>query len=96
LARIRAEAERTGALAAYDLLRAEAARAGQAAEETKELLAGAAASYQLGESGLTDLLDTLRAALAARITALEVREAALAAHRDLEAATGRPFTGDLP
>jgi outer membrane protein TolC len=96
LARIRAEAERAGTLAAYGLLQAEAARAGQAAEETKELLAGAAASYQLGESGLTDLLDTLRAALSARIAALEIREAALAAQRDLEAATGRPFTGGLP
>jgi outer membrane protein TolC len=96
LARLRAEAERAGALAAYDILRAEASRTGLAAEETKELLAGAAVSYQLGESGLTDLLDTLRAALAARIADSEIREAALAAQRDLEAATGRPFTGDLP
>jgi outer membrane protein, heavy metal efflux system len=96
LARVRAQAERAGALAAFDRLRAEAAEAGRAAAQTGDLLAGAAASYQLGESGLTDLLDTLRAALAARITALEVREAALDAQRDLEAATGRPLTGDMP
>ncbi|HEX7181414.1 MAG TPA: TolC family protein, partial [Thermoanaerobaculia bacterium] len=61
-----------------------------------DLLAGASAAYQLGESGLTDFLDTVRAALAARITALEVREAAWAAQRDLEAAAGRPLSGDLP
>lgn len=96
LARNRARAERAGALAAYDRLRTEAAEAGRVAAGTGDLLAGASAAYQLGESGLTDLLDTLRAALAARITALEVREAALAAHRDLEAATGRPLSGDLP
>ncbi len=96
LARVRARAERAGALAAYERLRAEAAEAERAAGETGGLLTGAATAYQLGESGLTDLLDTLRAALAARITALEVREAALAAQRDLEAATGRPLSGDLP
>jgi len=96
LARVRAQAERAGALAAFGLLRVEAAEADRAAAQTVDLLAGASASYQLGESGLTDLLDTLRAALAARITALEIREAALDAQRDLEAATGRPLTGDLP
>ncbi|HET9225748.1 MAG TPA: TolC family protein [Thermoanaerobaculia bacterium] len=96
LARVRAQAERAGALAAFDLLRTEAAEADRAAAETVDLLTGASASYQLGESGLTDLLDTLRAALAARIAALEIREAALDAQRDLEAATGRPLTGDLP
>jgi outer membrane protein TolC len=107
LARVRAQAERAGALAAFDLLRNEAAEADRAAAETAGLLTGASASYQLGESGLTDLLDTLRAALAARIAALEVREAAVDAQRDLEAAvgrplpgdqaaTGRPLTGDLP
>lgn len=96
LARTRAAAESAGALAAYERLRTEAAAAGHAIAETEEMLTGAAAAYQLGESGLTDFLDTLRAALTARIAALEIREAALAAQRDLEAATGRPLTGDLP
>ena len=96
LARVRAQAERAGALAAFERLRTEAAEADRAAAETGDLLAGASASYQLGESGLTDFLDTLRAALSARITALEVREAAAEAQRDLEAAAGRPLTGDLP
>jgi cobalt-zinc-cadmium efflux system outer membrane protein len=96
LARTRAQAEQAGALAAYDRLRTEAAAADRSAAEAGELLTGAAAAYQLGESGLTDFLDTLRAALAARIAALEMREAALTTQRELEAATGRPLTGDLP
>lgn len=96
LARARAVAEQAGALAAYDRLRTAAAEADQAAAGTADLLTGATAAYQLGESGLTDLLDTLRAALVARITALEVREAAAAAQRDLEAAAGRPLSGDQP
>ncbi len=96
LARVRAQAERAGALAAYERLRTEAAEADRVISGTGDLLAGASAAYQLGESGLTDLLDTLRAALAARMTVLEVREAALAAQRDLEAAIGRPLSGDLP
>jgi outer membrane protein TolC len=96
LARTRAAAESAGALAAYERLRAEASAAGSAIGETEEMLTGAAAAYQLGESGLTDFLDTLRAVLAARIAALEIREAALAAQRDLEAATGRPLPGDMP
>lgn len=96
LARVRAQAEWAGALAAYERLRTEAAGADRVISGTGDLLAGAAAAYQLGESGLTDLLDTLRAALAARMTVLDVREAALAAQRDLEAAIGRPLSGDLP
>lgn len=96
LARLRAQAERTGTLAAYERLRAEAAAAERAAADTGGLLAGAAAAYQLGESGLTDFLDTLRAALAARTAALDIREAATNLQRDLEAATGRPLSGDLP
>lgn len=96
LARRRAEAERAGALAAYERLLAESAEAERAAAQTDEVLAGATAAYGLGESTLTDLLDTLRATLAARLAALELREATLAAERDLEAAAGRPLTGDLP
>jgi cobalt-zinc-cadmium efflux system outer membrane protein len=99
LARARAEAERAGALAAFARLHGEAAEAERAAAETEGLLTGAAAAYRLGESGLTDFLDALRAALAVRETALELQEAALAAHRNLEAAAGRPLTspaGGLP
>lgn len=96
LARTRAVAESAGARAAYERLLAEAEATDRSLAETDDMLTGATAAYQLGESGLTDFLDTLRAALAARIAALEIREAALSAQRDLEAATGRPLTGDLP
>jgi outer membrane protein TolC len=96
LAQTRAAAESAGARAAHERLLAEVTAAERSLAETDEMLTGAAAAYQLGESGLTDFLDTLRAALAARIAILEIREAALAAQRDLEAATGRPLTGDLP
>jgi outer membrane protein TolC len=98
LARGRVEAERAGALAAYARLRSEADEAAQAAAEGDATLTGAAAAYQAGESGLTDFLDAVRAVLAIRETALEIQQAALAAHRDLEAAAGRPLTsepGDL-
>lgn len=96
LFRARAEAERSGALAAFRLLVAEAGAAERAAGGVNDLVTGAAASYQLGEAGLTDFLDTLRAALAARLSALEIREAAWAAQRQLESASGRPLLGELP
>jgi outer membrane protein, heavy metal efflux system len=101
LARTRAEAERAGAAAALERLRAEASGAAQAAKAAEEALAGAEAAYRLGEAGLTDFLDTLRSALEARATALEIREAVAAAERELEAAAGRPLDptsspGDLP
>lgn len=101
LARARAEAQRAGALAAFERLLAEAAGAAGAATAAEEALAGAEAAYRLGEAGLTDFLDTLRSALEARTTALEIREAIAAAERELEAAAGRPLDstsspGDLP
>jgi len=40
----------------------------------------------------TDLLETLRSALEARLAVLDLHSAALAAHRDLELAAGRPLT----
>jgi outer membrane protein TolC len=96
LLRSRTGAQSAGALAAYHRLVAEAGAAERAAGSTPDLVTGAAAAFQLGETGLTDFLDTLRAALAARLTALEVREAAWAAQRDLEAANGRPLLGEMP
>ncbi len=96
LARARASAESFAAREAYLRLRAEALAAERTAEETGDLLAGATAAYSQGESSLTDLLDAFRAGLGARLSALELTGAALAAHRDLEAAAGRPLPGDLP
>ncbi|HSK78914.1 MAG TPA: TolC family protein, partial [Thermoanaerobaculia bacterium] len=77
-------------LAAFERLLAEAGGAAGAATAAEEALAGAEAAYRLGEAGLTDFLDTLRSALEARTTALEIREAVAAAERDLSA------LGDLP
>jgi outer membrane protein TolC len=53
----------------------------------------ATAAFRAGESSLTDLLDGLRAASAARLGEIDLREQALAAHRELEAALGRPLVG---
>jgi outer membrane protein TolC len=92
VAQARAHAELGGIRTAFERLRTAAEDATRAAADTDKILAAAAASYRLGESGLTDLLDTLRAALGIRITAVEAEAAALAAHRDLELAVGRPLT----
>ena len=94
LARARGNAHRTGALAAYERLRAEVARAESVAESTGPLLHAAETAFQLGESGLSDLLDTLRAGLGARLTAVDLRALASAARRDLEAALGRSLEGE--
>ncbi len=99
LGRSRAEAGLAGTLAAYERLRAEAELAAQATSSTAEIVDRSSTAYQLGESSLTDFLDSLRAAVAVQIAVLEVREATLAMHRDLEAAFGQPLTpnpGDLP
>lgn len=95
LGRRRALAERDGALAAYRGLYSENQRVSQATAELETLTAGAEAAYGAGEADLTDLLDTLRATFAARLAALETREAALAAARALEAALGSTLTADL-
>lgn len=101
LAARRAAAERAGARAAYEGLVRAATQAATSAEEAVAVEAGAATAFRLGESGVTELLDAFRAAAGARTTAAELRAAALAAHRGLEAATGRPLplaetSGDQP
>ena len=54
----------------------------------------ATAAYRAGEAALTDLLDTLRAGHDARLGEPSTCvEQALAAHRDLEVALGRPLDG---
>ncbi len=64
----------------------------EAAESAYAVLRDAAtAAYDLGEADTTDLLATLRSVLRARLTALELHADALAAHRALEIAAGRPL-----
>jgi len=87
----RARAELEGAHAAYGRLRATALETAGAVEGTDIVIEGTAASYRLGEASVTDLLETLGSVLASRVAALELYDAALAAHRNLEAAAGRPL-----
>jgi cobalt-zinc-cadmium efflux system outer membrane protein len=93
LARSRVAAEVEGGLAAYRSLLASAREARQAADESGLVIDAATTSYRAGEATLTDLLDALRTAFAARVRELEIRASALEAHRALEAALGQPLSG---
>ena len=84
-----ARAELESARASYGLLREAAGSAIEALEDMDRVIESTMASFRLGESRLTDLLETLRSVLAARIAALDLYESALQAHRDLEVAAGR-------
>jgi outer membrane protein TolC len=91
LATRRANADAEAAPAAYAVLRDAAMTAAGALEDGERLIESATAAYDLGEADTTDLLETLRAVLRARLTALELHADALAAHRALEIAAGRPL-----
>jgi outer membrane protein TolC len=93
LQRARVSAEIEGGLAAYRTLLAGARDASRASEESDRVITAATAAYRAGESSLTDLLDSLRATLATRMAEIDLRERALQAHRELEAALGRPLVG---
>ncbi len=90
-ARVAGEVE--GGLNAYRALFASARGAREVAGETDQAIEAATAAFRAGEAGLTDLLETLRSAFAARLRAIDSRAEALEAHRDLEAVLGRPLTG---
>jgi outer membrane protein TolC len=83
------EAERAGAVAAYRLLAVATAEVAVSLEGNEKMLAGAVAAFHHGEASLTDLLETLRSMAESEMTALDLQEAALAAHRDLESLAGR-------
>ena len=87
-----AKSELAAAEAAYTELRRSALFAQEALAGLGNVVRAASAAYEHGESSVTDLLDTLRAVLDARLSALELYLAALEAHRDLEFATGRSLT----
>jgi cobalt-zinc-cadmium efflux system outer membrane protein len=94
LSRATAEADTALAAAAltYRALSSDARRLEQNEPGLDSLIGAATAAYRLGEADLTDYLDALRAALAARLRSIDVTEAALAAHRALEVAAGRPLS----
>lgn len=89
-ARVAAEVE--GGLESYRVLFAAARDAREVADGADQVVEAATAAFRAAESGLTDLLDTLRSVFAARLRAIDARGQALEAHRDLEAVLGRPLT----
>ena len=93
MARARAAGRVDGGLAAYRVLFASAGEARDAAREIDRVIEAATAAFRAGEAGLTDLLETLRSAVAARLREIDARAQALGVHRDLEAVLGRPLPG---
>jgi cobalt-zinc-cadmium efflux system outer membrane protein len=92
VATTRAQARLAGALEGYRTLRRAALSATSQVSDAPIVVEGATAAFRLGEAGLTDLLDTLRAALGARLSELDLIDRALAAGRELEAASGQALT----
>ncbi len=90
------EAERAGALAAYRHLAKAAAEAAESMVANEKMLAGAVAAFGHGEADVTDLLATLRLAFESDMTALDLHEAGLAAHRELERVAGRALESPQP
>jgi len=93
LGRARVAAEIEGGAAAYRLLFGASREAARTSEDSDKVIAAATAAFRGGEASLTDLLDSLRAAMAARLAEIDLRGQALEAHRELEAALGRPLAG---
>jgi outer membrane protein TolC len=82
------EAARSGALAAFDRLAVATRDARAALSGNERTLDGAEAAFRLGETSLTDLLEIHRSVTESELAVLDLRRAALAAHRELERATG--------
>lgn len=89
LARARVAAEVAGHLAAQRRLSAAWRDAGRVGDETERVIAASEAAFRAGEVPLVDLLDSLRAALSARLAEIDLRAQALHAQRELEAVLGR-------
>lgn len=94
LAERQTRAELAGVLAAYVHLRQAALEADGLVGESDQVIEAAVGRFRLGESNVTDLLETLRTVLAARETAIALYADALETHRALERAAGRPLTAD--
>lgn len=94
LTRARAEAAMLASRSSFDRYRQAALHAMEITDESDRVVESATAAFRLGESRLTDLLETLRSVLAARLAALDLYAAALEAHRSLELAAGRPLIAE--
>lgn len=93
LARARVTAEVEGSALAFRGLSDATRDAARTSADADRVITAAAAAFRAGEASLTDLLDSLRAAIGARLGEIDLRGQALEAHRDLEAALGRPLAG---
>ncbi len=82
------EAARIGATSSFRRLVTALAAAEQDLDGNERMLDGAAAAFRLGDASLTDLLETHRTLTESELAVLELHQAALAAHRDLERAAG--------
>jgi cobalt-zinc-cadmium efflux system outer membrane protein len=80
-----------GGIDAYRSLFTAVREAQDVSADIDRVIEAATAAYRAGESTLTDLLDALRSAFDAHLRDLDLRGQALAFHRDLEAALGRPL-----
>ena len=77
-------AERSAAIETYERLTTAHARSRAALADNAKMLDAAERAFRLGELGLTDLLETLRSVTESELSTLELRSAALTAHRELE------------
>jgi outer membrane protein TolC len=84
LVRREVAAARAAARANFERLARSLELAGTALAESDRMLDAAEAAFHLGEASLTDLLDTHRSVTEAALAVLDLQEAALAAHRELE------------
>jgi len=88
-------AARAAARAVFERLAAGLGDAAAALVASERMLDGAEAAFRHGETSLTDLLETHRSVTEAELAVLDVHEAALAAHRELERLAGAGgATGD--
>lgn len=91
LASARASARLQGAQSAYARLRAEAEAFRDIGTVADQAVQSSTAMFEAGESDATDLLETFRGALGAVNASLDLFARTLAAHRELELASGRPL-----
>jgi len=95
LAERESAAARNAASANFARLADALAEAREEVGATERMLDGEEAAFRQGEAGLTDLLETHRSVTEAELALLDLHEAALAAHRELErlAASGEGGPG---
>ncbi|HVS02931.1 MAG TPA: TolC family protein [Thermoanaerobaculia bacterium] len=84
LVRREVASSRDAALTSFELLASSLGEARSALVASERMLDGAEAAFRLGEATLTDLLETHRSVTEGELAVLDLQEAALEAHRQLE------------